>query len=470
MSFCNLANDIFISYAHADNTEAWVDKFHERLFHKLKQLDRKAEFAIWRDGKLAGADVFSDEIDRQLKSSGILISILSPNGLDSSWCLKERQCFERATAKTGGLRIGTKSRAIRVTKTPCAEDKDRNIFGTLGYEFYRRSEQAGRFAEIHPSSPEFDAFVLDMAQEVFDLLKELRPRLLAPPPDIAIYVASVSSDLEPWRSRLVDQLSGWNCRVISQSESVTQLSTELIHSALDGCALSLHLIGPRRGLVPEGDENLPIDLLQLTCARSAQIDRIVCHVGQPHPGWQELSKPESSGGSEDLVRHVTPDDLLQFLEDRIGALRKTATRQSSDLPIVYVVCNEADWNDALRLKKCLETEQNCAAILPIRDVDDASIRLRDHHATLKTCEAVLVYWGATSPPSWFREQQREVIGARKKRRAKLLPALCLSSSPHADPAADTLPGLPLQLISDIDCSNVRRFFRHLEIGTNGGLR
>ena len=150
MAYCGLANDIFISYAHADNTEEWVDRFHQRLLHRLKQLDRKAEFGIWRDRKLTGADLFSDEIDRQLKSSGILISILSPNGLDSSWGQKERQCFERAVATTGGLRVGPKSRAIRVTKTPCAEDKDRRIFGTLGCEFYVRSEQSGRFTEFTP--------------------------------------------------------------------------------------------------------------------------------------------------------------------------------------------------------------------------------------------------------------------------------------------------------------------------------
>lgn len=81
---CGLTNDVFISYAHADNTEGWVDQFHDRLVNRLRQLDRKALFAIWRDPKLSGADVFSDEIDRQLKSSGLLISILSPNGLDSS--------------------------------------------------------------------------------------------------------------------------------------------------------------------------------------------------------------------------------------------------------------------------------------------------------------------------------------------------------------------------------------------------
>ena len=35
-----LANDVFISYAHADNTEGWVDQFHERLFNRLRQLAR----------------------------------------------------------------------------------------------------------------------------------------------------------------------------------------------------------------------------------------------------------------------------------------------------------------------------------------------------------------------------------------------------------------------------------------------
>ena len=56
-----LSNDIFISYAHADNSEAWVDQFHERVFNRLRQLDRSAPFTIWRDRKLSGADVFTDE-------------------------------------------------------------------------------------------------------------------------------------------------------------------------------------------------------------------------------------------------------------------------------------------------------------------------------------------------------------------------------------------------------------------------
>jgi hypothetical protein len=407
-----LANDIFISYAHADNSECWIDKFHDGLLNRLKQLERNASFAIWRDRKLAGADVFSDEIDRQLKSSGILISILSPNGLASSWCQQERQRFERAASSTGGLRLGTKIRAIRVTKTPCVGDQDRQIFGTLGFEFYERSEQAGRFTEFHPTSSAFDALTLDLAQEIYALLQELRNRLLAPPPHPAVYVAAVSSDLESWRTRVENELAAWNCRVYPEAPLASQLSASVIKESLSSCSLSIHCVGSRKGITPE-EETVPIDVLQVSLARLAQIDRIVCQIGAPHAALEELLRPTRSQSREELMRPATPDVLLQLLEDRVTSMRKGRADTPGDVATVYVVCNPSEWNEALRLKQCLEAERRFAAILPIRDVDDASVRLRDHRATLKTCQAVMVYWGALSPPSWFREQQREVIGARQ---------------------------------------------------------
>jgi hypothetical protein len=322
--------------------------------------------------------------------------------------------------------------------------------------FYVRAEQTGPFSEFNPDSSEFDALVLRIAQEVYALLQELRTRLLAPPPDLAVYVAAVSSNLESWRTRVVNELTAWNCRVYPEASLppeaarapealAPKLSASVISKSLSSCSVSVHCIGSKRGITPE-DETLPIDLLQLTCARSAQIDRIVCQIEQPHAALEELLKPKESQAYDELILPATTDVLLQFLEDRIASLRKTGTGTSGDLKTVYVVCSSSGWNDALRLKQCLEAERRFAAILPLRDVDDASVRLRDHRATLKSCQAVVVYWG-TESTSWFREQQREVIGARQKRRSKPLPALCLSSSSQANPAANNLPGLPLQEIS-----------------------
>src|SRR5262249_22226928 len=91
-SMASFKHDIFISYAHADNRGGWVDEFHSCLANRLGVLGVKPR--IWPDKKLGGADVFSDEILDNLKRSALLVSVLSPNGMQSNWCEKERRQFE----------------------------------------------------------------------------------------------------------------------------------------------------------------------------------------------------------------------------------------------------------------------------------------------------------------------------------------------------------------------------------------
>jgi hypothetical protein len=67
-------NDVFISYAHADNSEGWIDNFERRLANRLKNFGRDAAVTIWRDHKLGGADVFTEKIYEHLKASAILTS------------------------------------------------------------------------------------------------------------------------------------------------------------------------------------------------------------------------------------------------------------------------------------------------------------------------------------------------------------------------------------------------------------
>src|SRR4030095_3955461 len=130
-------NDIFISYAHADNRDGWVDAFHTSLENRLGVLGVEAR--IWRDKKLSGADVFSDQILDQLKQSALLISILSPNAMRSNWCEKERQKFEQYAEASGGFRIGNLVRALKVVMTPADRDAHQPIFGTIGYEFFEKN-------------------------------------------------------------------------------------------------------------------------------------------------------------------------------------------------------------------------------------------------------------------------------------------------------------------------------------------
>jgi hypothetical protein len=67
-------NDVFISYGHIDNQPfgdpggGWVDIFHEHLQNFVNvHMGRRTK--VWRDKRLTGAEIFSDEIEQQLRSS-----------------------------------------------------------------------------------------------------------------------------------------------------------------------------------------------------------------------------------------------------------------------------------------------------------------------------------------------------------------------------------------------------------------
>jgi len=120
MSF---AQNLFISYAHIDNEpltpgeKGWVTRFHTSL-KALLSMRMGTEVQIWRDEKLQGNDVFSDEIVGRFRQSGALISILTSRYLNSEWCTREAREFCESAQQNGGLVFGNRSRVFKIIKTP----------------------------------------------------------------------------------------------------------------------------------------------------------------------------------------------------------------------------------------------------------------------------------------------------------------------------------------------------------------
>src|SRR6266436_793195 len=121
-------SDAFISYAHLDNLPliegacGWVEDFHRALEVRIGQL-RGKEPQIWRDPKLQGNDFFSDTLTERLRGVAVLISILSPPYIHSTWTRRELTEFWNAASENGGVRIGDKARVFKVLKTPVPLDE-----------------------------------------------------------------------------------------------------------------------------------------------------------------------------------------------------------------------------------------------------------------------------------------------------------------------------------------------------------
>ena len=136
-------NDIFISYAHIDDEaliageSGWISEFHRSLEVRLGQLLGYRP-NIWRDKKLDGNHVFSDEILQQLSEIALLVSVHSPRYVKSDWCVRELTEFYKIAENNIGATIGTRSRIFKVIKTPVDLSLQPPIIqGLLGYEFFK---------------------------------------------------------------------------------------------------------------------------------------------------------------------------------------------------------------------------------------------------------------------------------------------------------------------------------------------
>jgi hypothetical protein len=102
---------------------------------------------IWRDQKLQGNDMFSDEIVNQFSETALFISIISPRYVRSDWCKKEIIEFCNFAKGHGGLIVDNKSRVFKVVKTPVdreggeEDDLPAVVRDSLGYEFYVQDDQ-----------------------------------------------------------------------------------------------------------------------------------------------------------------------------------------------------------------------------------------------------------------------------------------------------------------------------------------
>ena len=177
--------DIFISYAHIDDEaliegeKGWITEFHRALEIRLSQLLGERP-NIWRDSRLDGNHVFSDEIISQFPKVALLVSILTPRYVKSEWCVKEVLEFKKASDQNIGVEINNKSRIFKVIKTPVElEQHPKVIQGLLGYDFFRIDKDTNRvkeFSKVFGSENQqlYWSRLDDIAHDIADLLKEMK--------------------------------------------------------------------------------------------------------------------------------------------------------------------------------------------------------------------------------------------------------------------------------------------------------
>jgi hypothetical protein len=433
--------DIFISYAHQDNSVDWITEFHTRLgdrFGELLGFGQKV--AIWRDPNLSPASVVTEEILARLSKTAVLLTIATPSSMESPNCLDERSKFEFYAEQNGGVKIGSFARTINVVKTPPRAQK-RFPFTTLDADFFERDKQTMMIREFAASGSEFKNQIDALAQrllEFFDILNE-RPK--ADPTD-AVFVALTSSDMASTRNKIVQELEALGYCVLPP-ENFAKIDAPGFREEIEKCLaksqMTVHCTSDLGGSKPEGEE-LPLAALQFALACKHKLPRIVwVEPGkQINASFRQLLDEVGQPGTEILANPVQQiSELKRLIVTTLGTLRQVPTPSPSKLNI-YLLCDASDYpnpftatgpNVSKQIHEFL-TGKGYNVWLPLLETKNEQDRTNDHQETLEISDAVLVLWGNTDE-TWFRKRARELasIQSRRAHRPMRVRALLLASPP-----------------------------------------
>jgi TIR domain/Domain of unknown function (DUF4062) len=436
-------DDIFISYAHIDNQplaeglRGWVESLHERLRIRLGQLLGE-EASIWRDRKLQGNDVFADALVEKVSSVAILVSVLSPRYVKSEWCLRELEEFCRSARTNGGEAKGNRLPVFKVVKTfvPTPEHPPQ-LQGVLGYEFFEYDPERGRAKEFSPEVvPQRDIRYWekldDLAYDIKQLIEEMQHDAGddgataadsngQPPPDTCrtVYLAETTSDLGAQRDQIKRELQQHGHAVLPDKELPLDGAAlrQTVADYLSRSDFSVHLVGERYGIVPEGEEkSLAHIQSEMAAERGGDFLRLVwMPVGLSSQEERQqrfintfLLGHQAGKGTEVLQTKL--EDLKVFIHDiasREADKAEPEAPAAGDAPGVnlYLICDKEDFGDANVLADYL-FEQGVDVVLPATEGDEAQV-YEEHKANLMECDAVLVYYGRANE-IWLRMKMREL--------------------------------------------------------------
>jgi len=458
----NFDHDVFVSYAHLDDAalgdekKGWVGKLHETLERRLAQLLGKPA-RIWRDPKLRGNDVLEDTLVERVKHAAVLVSVVSPRYVRSEWTTLELNEFCSAAARQGGVQVHDKSRIFKVLKTPVPLDQQlAPLPSLLGYEFFRVDPDTGHFREFDEQfgleyKRQFVMKLDDLAQDLKALLESVEA------PDVvdaaaadrqdAIFLAITTLELQDQRDAIRRDLQQHGYTVLP-SRPLPLIGTEvdaMVSEDLARCSMSIHLVGKRYSLTPEGAMASLVEIQnELAVQRAGQgpFTRLVwippgLEVEDPRQQHviDRLRADARAAHASDLLE--TPlEDLRAVINDTLerGRAARAAPRAASApstpaapaVACVYLLYDERDtdlvspWADFL-------FDRGLEVIRPVFQGDEKDVR-EYHEENLRVADGVVIFFGAANE-LWLRRKFSELqkIAGYGRTKPAAAVAVCLLS-------------------------------------------
>lgn len=439
---------VFLSYSHRDDepygplNRRWVEEFETALRSSIGQRIGPGRVEVWRDKRrLAGNELFDDQIEQQLDRSAIFVTVLSQHYLSSAYCRKELQAFGQRHLERGDLQVDHLSRIVKVYRRAIDRADLRRfvdlpalipeVDGTTGYELYYVDDGGvDRDVLLDPAKAGLywqraDDIALAI-QRMLDSADDApgASAATAPAAQPVVYLARTASDMKDLREALQRELEDRGCRVLPDGEppEEAQAYAAAVRSDLQQALLSVHLVGARYGSIPEGAEDSGVVLqADLALAQPGALRSILWSPAEVTA--ERVTEPRQRAFIDRLEQAAFERDRAEFVRSSIEQLKSLLIDRlrppaaAAPAPVttvegagttaataVYLVCDPVDRADSKPLKEALAALGFSVTRPSIEGTTDEL--LEENKANLLGCDVVVVVWGQTRE-AWVRGKLRE---------------------------------------------------------------
>lgn len=381
----NVKWDLFVSYAHNDAkfiSGNWIYDFTQKLVQEIES------------GLLGNISVFFDQVEQkafntiecivqQVRESGVLLVIASPNWIKSDWCNRELIEFLKRHPDT--------SRVVVAEIEP--PDGEITFPGALPNNtrtaFFELAGPKQTPLLLEQSSKEFRLTLKTFAKDIRDRLMQLRDRsagarrpqqaFVASSADVtaqafdgthSVLIASCTGEVREEHEAFVAYLASQGVRVAEMAEGPwdSRDSFEADFGALLNQAdIFVQLLGPKK--LPAGALGISPSELQFQLALASGKEMMLWL-----PDWLDPQRIADSDYQNMLLRarngSAVPELACAVLDKlRASSARETLTPQTDR--IVVINADPEDFDFAADLVRAC-SNSNCTAILDDCEVNEVS--------------------------------------------------------------------------------------------------
>jgi hypothetical protein len=407
--------DIFVSYAHVDDmplpgaTQGWVTTFSTCIKMKLAQkLGRNDAYALWMDHELRGGQPITPHILETVRRSAILLVVLSPGYIASSWCRRELETFHSLIAE------GQARHVFVVELDPIDKAELPSALADLKRSrFWVEDQNSGSPRTVGTPVPdrEYYSAIDDFIREVVTDLKQLKrveplsERTLIQPANGTVFLAEVTDDLEEQRNSVKRYLEQAGIGVVPKNpcslepKAFCQAVTEGLAEGELFVQLLSAIPGKRPPDLPEGYVKCQLELARSLGKPVLQWRNPTLAVASVQDGTQRALLDSATVRAEGI------EDFKREIRRRLEERRAQPPRPMPTEAFVFVDMDSTDRPLAEQLSEIL-VRNGAGYMLPTEEQDPRKFR-KDLRDKLLECNALILIYGSTTR-SWVDGHLREL--------------------------------------------------------------